>query len=115
LDTSLLERLNHVFSNAKIYTQINSFFEGCILNKDSEIFVNLKDENFELLILKNRELVYYNIFEFKNNDEILYFLMLTLQQKEISPSALVVSGAIEESSELYVKLKNSFPSIKLND
>ena len=58
LNTSLLEKLNLVFTNAKIFTQINPLYEGCILNEKSEVFLNIKDEHFELLIIKNKELAY---------------------------------------------------------
>src|SRR5690606_18148204 len=114
LNTTLLEKLNQVFSNAKIFTQINPLYEGCILNENSEVFLNIKDEHFELLIIKNRELAYYNIFEFKNNDEILYFLLLALQEKELNPSGISVSGNVNESADLYSKLKNSFVNIDFN-
>lgn len=114
LNSTLIENLNKVFSNAKIFTQINPFFEGCVLENNAEVNLNIKDGHFELLILNHKELVYYNIFEFKNNDEILYFLLLTLQQKEITTSAIALSGSIDESSELYLKLKNCFSSIQFN-
>lgn len=114
LNSSLIEKLNHKFSNAKIYTQINPFFEGCILENKSEVNLNIKEDHFELLIIKNKELVYYNIFEFKNNDEVIYFLLLTLQQKEIRPSSIYISGNISEFSNLYLKLKDSFSVINFN-
>lgn len=114
LNTSLLEKLNQAFSNAKIFTQINPFYEGCVMEGAAEVNINIKDEHFELLLLNNKELIYYNIFEFRNNEEILYFLLLTLQQKEINSPSVTVSGNINESSDLYLKLKHSFSSVELN-
>ncbi len=116
LNSSLLEKLNHFFSNARISTQINPLYEGCLFGKIAEvnININIKDEHFELLIIRNNQLDYYNIFEFKNNDEILYFSLLTLQQKGLKVSHISASGKIDESSDLFLKLKESFHSIELN-
>ena len=113
LDRALISDLSSSFENARIFTQVNSLYEGALNVSGSGLFVNFKDRHIEVLLLKEQSLQFYNAFEFQNEEEILYFLLLTAQQKGFSPKAtrLYVSGQISLESTTYKQLALHFPNL----
>ncbi|MDV7188428.1 DUF3822 family protein [Lutibacter sp. TH_r2] len=98
-------------------------------NNDKDyMFINVLNNTFELVILKNTKFQLYNQFSFKTKEDFIYYLLFTAEQLELNPEEfeLKLSGEIEKESELYtvcyqyirnisfLEVKN-FPSLLNNE
>ena len=66
-------------------------------------FTNIETESFQVIIFKNKNLLYYNDFEYQTKEDILYFLLFVIEQnKEIkSDTELNILGDISENDKNY--------------
>jgi hypothetical protein len=57
----------------------------------------------DIVIIKNSNLQFFNIFEYKTKEDFMYYVLFTLEQLELSTEETLVSilGDIEEDSDLY--------------
>jgi hypothetical protein len=64
-------------------------------------FTNIETESFQVIIFKNKNLLYYNDFEYQTKEDILYFLLFVIEQnKEIkSDTKLNILGDISENDK----------------
>ena len=64
------------------------------------------DDNFQLLILKGHELIFYNHFNYHHEDDLVYFVMFTLEQLKIDKSKLRMTstGVLSPQSSHLQKL-----------
>lgn len=121
LKSDLIHQITGKFPSAVIYPQMNSFYCGATVlqekSRKPQIFINIRNNHLELLILIHGELTFYNIYEYKNDDELLYYLLITLQQKSLKAEELIlnISGEIQEYNLVYQKIKNTFFRIFLNE
>ena len=65
-------------------------------------FVNVKSRNFDLAIVDNGHLVFFNNFKFNTKADFAYFLLFALEQNRFSPLDMPVcfSGLILPGSEI---------------
>lgn len=116
----LLNDLKERFAKAQFFPQVNSFFNAALYNSinshQTQVFFNVKEEYTELLVLAKQDLLFYNIFEIKNDDELQYFLMLTLQHINLKASELSIniSGNIVEDSETHNRIKGLFNNVEVS-
>jgi hypothetical protein len=66
-------------------------------------FVNVTNANFEIIALKNNQLLLYNCFQFNTKEDFIYYILFTAEQLNLNPEEfkLVLLGDIEKQSELY--------------
>ncbi len=66
-------------------------------------FVNVTNGIFELVVLKNKKLEFYNCFSFKTKEDFIYYILFTAEQLNSNPEELKLTllGDIEKESELY--------------
>lgn len=120
-DKLLLDKIEKHFPAAKLYPQFSSLITGVdygfSLIKEPQVFANFKADYLEVIIYDNSQFQFYNIFEFENDDEILYYLLLATQQNNLHPtnSMLKISGGISTQSVTYTKLKEHFNRIEIID
>ena len=64
-------------------------------------FTNIETDSFQVIIFKNKNLLYYNDFEYQTKEDILYFLLFVIEQnKEIkSDTKLNILGGISENDK----------------
>ncbi len=84
-------------------------------SKEISIYANIQSNNFHVIILKNKKLIYYNIFDFKEKEDILYFLLFVLKQNKIDQNKhkLSVLGKIKKESETYLLLTKFINNIEI--
>jgi len=76
-------------------------------NSDEDLcFVNVTNNNFEIIVLKNKKLTLYNCFNFKTKEDFIYYILFTAEQLNLNPEEfkLILLGDIEKDSELYAIL-----------
>ena len=84
-------------------------------SKEISIYANIQSNNFHVIILKNKKLIYYNIFDFKEKEDILYFLLFVLKQNKIDQNKYKLSmlGKIKKESETYLLLTKFINNIEI--
>ena len=84
-------------------------------SKEVSIYANIQSNNFHVIILKNKKLIYYNIFDFKEKEDILYFLLFVLKQNKIDQNKYKLSmlGKIKKESETYLLLTKFINNIEI--
>lgn len=114
LDAKFVGFFEDNFDDARLYPQMLSFYKGCEPNDG--YFANIKEGNVELLLIKEGRLLFYNIFEYQNDEELQYFVLLVAQQHELdnNSAALKISGEVAEYSLSFERLKTIFPKIEFN-
>ena len=82
--------------------------------EDDYCFINVSKDNFEIIILKNNELVLFNSFSFVTKEDFIYYILFTAEQLNLNPEEfnLVLLGDIEKKSELYEILYQYIRNIK---
>ena len=52
-------------------------------DKIARIYVNINKSYLNIIVFKGKELNYYNTFDFKSKDDILYFILFVIEQNKI--------------------------------
>lgn len=87
-------------------THRTSVFLNAILNEDTHdapvtAFVNVNSRSFDLAVLHEHQLVFFNTFKFNTKDDFAYFLLFALEQQPFGTDIPVCfSGLISSSSEI---------------
>ncbi|MCB0447010.1 MAG: DUF3822 family protein [Gelidibacter sp.] len=73
---------------------------------DSKIYLNISSTFFELIALKDGELVLYNSFEYSTKEDFVYYVLFALEQLGFNPETVItkLSGTIKKDDELYAML-----------
>lgn len=96
---------NHTF-NHNGYSNIQSFFSHYQL-KNNDVFLNIHNNQIELMIKKDKKLLLYNVFNTKSNEDILYYLMFSVEQFNLDPVTLrlALAGNRATTDELFKTIK----------
>ncbi len=100
------------FTNAKFVHQSTSFIKSIFINNsnllnNNKVFVNKSNNEFELCIFKQAKFKLYNSFQFKTDEDFLYYLLFAMKQFECEPAQteIVLTGKIAEQSSIHQLLK----------
>ena len=71
--------------------------------KDSKMYVNIGATHFEIVVIENNLLKFYNRFEFITKEDFIYYLLFTAEQLQLNPEEfpLVLMGSVDPNDELY--------------
>jgi len=79
--------------------------EKLFLQSDGSLnfFVNISQSLFDIVVLKDSKILFYNNFEYQTKEDFIYYILFTLEQLELSTDKTKVSllGDINKQSELY--------------
>ena len=94
---------------------INSLInENLNRNHDSRVFVNVKNDYFELVIMNGCILVFHNYFRYKTTEDFVYFLIFATSQFNIDNETvpLYFLGHIENTSKILELCSRYFRDIR---
>lgn len=90
------------------YKHFSSVLVETLLNKsqknDEEImYVNVSKNHFEVIVIKNRKLLFYNTFEYSSKEDFIYYILFSAEQLNLNPEKFLVFllGDIEKDNELF--------------
>lgn len=71
--------------------------------EEAHIFIHFQENNFQLVAVKNQQLVLFNSFEFQTKEDFLYYLLFTAEQLHWNPETFTLKllGNITKESELF--------------
>lgn len=107
---SLIQLLERSFTNAAIRHAGGVLCELLFSNaslKNCDLLLNFNKGVFELAAKENNLLIYYNVFNYENNEDVLYYLLFMMEQYKLNPLTcrLMVSGQININDELFKAFK----------
>ncbi|TKB99239.1 DUF3822 family protein [Pedobacter cryophilus] len=117
----LLDKIEKYFPEAAIYPQFIPFFTGVeyAFSQISypQLFANFKSDVIEIIIFNQHKFQFYNAFEYTNEDELLYFMLLATQQNKLKPAQVMVkvSGNIDTNGAVFQKIKAQFNHTEVTD
>ncbi|MBA3680698.1 MAG: DUF3822 family protein [Bacteroidetes bacterium] len=109
-DNELVQALERVFSHAiiKHAGAINNelFFNNHSLINDN-LFLTINDDLIEIAAKEKNDLLFYNVFNYENNEDILYYLLFMMEQFNLNPLQikLVISGQVQTDDSLILSIK----------
>ena len=70
---------------------------------DKKVFVNVSKENYDIVVLENKQLQFSNSFNFQTKEDFIYYILFTFEQLklDVEKIALFFTGDIEPESEIY--------------
>lgn len=68
-----------------------------------KMYVNICNEYFEVVVIKNGRLKFYNTFEYYTKEDFIYYILFTAEQLGLNPESfeLIFTGNIDSKDELY--------------
>ena len=81
---------------------INTLFEIHDGGTNASMYVNIRSNHFEIVILKNKELILFNSFEYKTEEDFVYYILFTAEQLLLDPETfpLTLMGKINKNDAL---------------
>ena len=76
------------------------------LEKNSNLlkmYLNIEEAHFEIIVVENNKLEFYNRFEYSTKEDFIYYLLFTAEQLHLNPEEFpaVLMGSVDENHELY--------------
>lgn len=67
------------------------------------VFVHLQANKFELVVVQNQKLLFFNSFEYQTKEDFIYYLLFTAEQLNLNPEnfELYFLGDVTKESEFY--------------
>ena len=71
--------------------------------EETQVFVHFSSEKFEIVVLKNQQLLLYNSFDYSTKEDFIYYLLFTAEQLQLNPEYFNLSllGAVSEEDEFF--------------
>jgi hypothetical protein len=75
----------------------------CKNNTEKQFFVNVTASNFDIVVIENSKLLFYNSFSFNTKEDFIYYILFTAEQLKLNPEKFLLYfiGDIEKNSEIY--------------
>ncbi|KAF0131313.1 MAG: hypothetical protein FD155_977 [Bacteroidetes bacterium] len=108
LSNPLMEKIKDIWANSRVVHIQSVLIESLLIaqrNKATEqtAFVHVRNDSFDLVVLKNEKLSFVNNFRFNTPEDFVYFLLFSMDQLRLNPETVLVvlSGMIEKGSANY--------------
>jgi len=77
--------------------------------EEKQVFVHLQENHFEIIIVKNQQLLLYNSFEYKTPEDFIYYILFTFEQLQLNPEIIPIwlFGTVSKD-DLFYKIAYKF-------
>lgn len=88
---------------AHLGARLLAFWQQTSGRQANEVLLNIRSHQAQMAVFERRNLLYYNTFEFQNDNDALYFVLLAYEQFRLIPeeTPLILSGQITEGDAQY--------------
>lgn len=117
LPVEIKNTLDKLFPNHNLkhigYSTVKLFFNHFQL-KNADLFLNIHKGQIEVAIKKDKKPMLYNVFNTLSDEDILYYLLFTIEQYNLNPLTLKVAIAAnsETQSELFTAIKKYIKNVE---
>ena len=82
---------------------IESVMQHHKLNEETTIYISVQNAYFQLIVLEGRKLKFYNGYDYRSGEDIIYYILFACEQLNLNPDQIqiVIAGEIEINSEAY--------------
>ena len=100
------ERLLNTWPGIRFTHQTTVFIDSILKEEpyesDVNAYVNVNSQSFDIAVVKQGKLKFFNNFRFNTKDDFIYFLMFALEQQQLADSDTPVcfSGLVSNNSEI---------------
>lgn len=86
-------------------------------NTHDKIFLNVRNDAFDLLIFDNHLLQYCNSFYFQAPEDLVYYLIFVMEQLELDPEKVMVSlaGEVDKDHPVYSLIERYIRFLKFTE
>lgn len=118
-EQELIQVIEKVFSNAVIRHAgaINNtllFSNHSLIN--TNLFLAVSDGFIEIAAKEKNELLFYNVFNYENNEDVLYYLLFMMEQFNLNPLQirLSISGELTTDDALILSIKKYIKQVNFS-
>jgi len=117
IEQELISYFEKTFPNVSIRhlgaVSVDLFFGQHSL-KNANLYLCIADGYIELAAKQKNELLFYNVFDFENNEDILYYLLFMMEQFELNPLhvRLSIAGERNQSDDLIKNIKKYIKQVE---
>lgn len=111
----LLDILSKTYPQLKLRHASGTLIESTLANArlddwNADMVLHFRNSILEVLLLREKKLLYYRAFPYQVFDDLLYFLFLVMGEFKLNPKDLsvVLSGSISMDCAIYNLLKRHF-------
>lgn len=77
------------------YQNANSILVKQLLNlsknkEEKQVFVHLQQAHFEIVVVKNQQLLLFNSFQYQTAEDFIYYVLFTCEQLQLNPEIISV-------------------------
>ena len=71
------------------------------------VVLNISPSHFDMIVVKSGELLYYNIYDYKTEDDLIYYMINTYNKLslDIEKTETIIMGDIKGANSLHKKLQ----------
>jgi len=116
ITTFLVNKFPEISFQHQATPLINYYIEK---NKESKslaptVVLNVAKDKIEILVTKAKKLLFYNIFEYRTENDIIYYLLNTIDKLDIDTNKLelILSGNIEGRQSLHLNLQKYISEVR---
>lgn len=109
LSNVLVAKIKNFWANSKIVHQSSVFIESLLIehkNKgaDAQIFINMRNRIFDMVVIKDEKLLFYNTFKYNVKEDFIYFVLFSMEQLRLNPEKIPLTfiGIVEENSDIFL-------------
>ena len=105
---SLTEKLGKYFPGSRIRHISTALIESVWVNyknliQGKRVFINVRIDNFDLLVFDGNQLSYFNSFPFQTPEDLAYYVIFVFEQMNLNPEEVGVTlfGKVEKNSPVF--------------
>ncbi len=110
----ILSLINDKLPDAQIFHQTVPIINNALaLQADQAVIININKDFFDIHILKNKKLILDNSFKYKTKEDLLYYLLYTIEQLNLNSKEvnLLMYLSLEDHKEMKLFLSQYFVNI----
>jgi len=117
INKKLYEFLQQNFNSLKLKhsgSLLVDYFLYISKGNNPQLFTTIKTNAFHIMFIHNQKFIFYNKFEFENDDEFLYHFLNSIKVLELNPkkTALYINSNLEKDHNLFKKLTRYISNIE---
>jgi hypothetical protein len=103
INNLLIDRFGNFDYKHAFTILVKKVLDSCKNIDEPQLYVHCQVDNFQIIAVKNQRLLLFNTFEYKNEDDFIYYILFTAEQLNMNPETfqLKLFGQIYIGNDLY--------------
>lgn len=69
---------------------IDAVLQNSLKHKDIEVYINVCGLHFEIIAAKEKDLIYYNTFNYNTKEDFIYYILFAIEQLKLNPETVKI-------------------------